>query len=147
MAEQSYKVMGINDDEDYCSCCGKEGLKRVVWIAPMDTDGNVEGEAAPYGTTCAAYMLKIAPEKGVRATASIERKIETQLLETVNARIQEIRAGWKQFDSGKGIMLVPPSMDCTGKTGLEVFKQRNAAFPILGYLSGELTLQQAARLL
>lgn len=46
--EQRIKVLGINDDRDSCQCCGKEGLKRVVWLSIDD------GQPVHYGTTCAA---------------------------------------------------------------------------------------------
>ena len=46
-----YTYHATNDEADICSCCGKKGLKRVVWLS---CDGN---EAAPYGTTCAGYLL------------------------------------------------------------------------------------------
>lgn len=42
------KILGVNDDRDFCCCCGKEGLKRVVWIEDMET-----GEIRHFGTTCA----------------------------------------------------------------------------------------------
>jgi len=50
--EYNARILGINDDEDYCSCCGKTGLKRVVWIEHED------GSIDHYGTTCATYKLK-----------------------------------------------------------------------------------------
>lgn len=48
----TYLYRGCNDEADTCSCCGRTGLKRVVWLE--EADG---GEAAPYGTTCAALLL------------------------------------------------------------------------------------------
>lgn len=145
LMKPAYQVMGINDDESYCSCCGKTGLKRVVWLATLDGDGNVDGQAVPFGTTCAAYLLRITPEKGIHASAAIERKIEAKLLETINTRISMLRKDWKQFDSGKGIMLVPADMDCTHLTGEQVYKLRNERFPILGYLNGTMTITEAAK--
>lgn len=43
------RILGINDDRDACDCCGKTGLKRVVWIE--DTES---GEIRCFGTTCAS---------------------------------------------------------------------------------------------
>lgn len=48
-----YRYHGTNDEADTCSCCGRKNLKRVAWLSEIDGDG----EAAPYGTTCAALML------------------------------------------------------------------------------------------
>lgn len=48
-----FKVMGVNDDADDCACCGRTGLKRVVWIQDLETS-----EIRHYGTTCAANPAK-----------------------------------------------------------------------------------------
>ena len=45
-----FRVLGVNDDKDFCECCGKSGLKRVVWIE--DTES---GEVSHFGTTCAMH--------------------------------------------------------------------------------------------
>lgn len=50
--EVNYKLLGVNDDKDFCSCCGKQGLKRVVWM-----EDNRTGEVNHFGTHCAALLL------------------------------------------------------------------------------------------
>ncbi len=47
-ATQGIKILGINSDADTCACCGKSGLKRVVWLQFG------EGSPTHYGTQCAA---------------------------------------------------------------------------------------------
>ena len=42
------RILGINDDRDFCQCCGKTGLRRVVWIENLET-----GSIRHFGTTCA----------------------------------------------------------------------------------------------
>jgi hypothetical protein len=42
------KILGINDDRDFCQCCGKTGLRRVVWIENIET-----GTVRHFGTYCA----------------------------------------------------------------------------------------------
>jgi predicted metal-binding protein len=42
-----HKILGVNDDRNFCECCGKVGLKRVVWIKNTET-----GEIVHYGTIC-----------------------------------------------------------------------------------------------
>jgi hypothetical protein len=42
------RILGINDDRDFCQCCGKTGLRRVVWIENIET-----GTIRHFGTTCA----------------------------------------------------------------------------------------------
>ena len=48
-----YKVRGCNDERDFCECCGKTRLKRVVWIENLDT-----GDVRHFGTTCAQQPAK-----------------------------------------------------------------------------------------
>ncbi len=60
-----YEVVGVNDDKDSCECCGKQGLKRVVWIRNIET-----GEVKHFGTTCAT-----APQKGFGVDKEIKSAI------------------------------------------------------------------------
>ena len=48
-----FEILGINDTADTCNCCGKSGLKRVVWIKNLDN-----GEITHLGTTCALNPAK-----------------------------------------------------------------------------------------
>lgn len=48
-----FKVLGVNDDRNFCECCGKQNLARVVWIENEET-----GEIKHFGTTCAAKPAK-----------------------------------------------------------------------------------------
>ena len=58
-------VKGVNDEKETCECCGKNGLKRVVWIEDTET-----GEIKHFGTTCA-----LKPAKGFQSDAEIKRAI------------------------------------------------------------------------
>jgi len=51
-----YMIKGLNDSETTCACCGRNDLKRVVWLTAIDADGN-ETTVEAYGTTCAARLL------------------------------------------------------------------------------------------
>lgn len=62
-----YRILGVNGDKDFCSCCGKQNLQKVVWI---ENTGSCE--VNHYGTTCAAYLL--SRKKGAKA------KIDTLLI-------------------------------------------------------------------
>ena len=66
MTEKRFEVMGINDDQDSCQCCGKRGLKRVVWI--LD---HVSGELKHFGTTCV-----LAPAKGFDVRVQVQAALE-----------------------------------------------------------------------
>lgn len=58
--KQQYKLMGVNSDEDTCSCCGKTNLKRVMWLMELDEEGNANGEVFPMGTTCGQKKMGIS---------------------------------------------------------------------------------------
>lgn len=64
--ESRYKVVGVNDDKDFCECCGKKDLKRVVWIEDIETQ-----EIKHFGTSCAA-----APVKGFGVEKEIKQAIK-----------------------------------------------------------------------
>lgn len=71
---QRFKVKGVNDDKDTCECCGKAGLKRVVWIEDTETL-----EVRHFGTTCAtnpakAFGLKREIGKAVREFDSKQKQ-------------------------------------------------------------------------
>ncbi len=68
-----FKVLGVNDEAEDCECCGKTGLKRVVWIEDTETL-----KIQHFGTTCAespakAFGLKKEIKKAVRACVAAEQ--------------------------------------------------------------------------
>lgn len=67
METTTYQIKGCNADETTCACCGRDDLNKVVWLAPVDADGN-EGQAEPYGTTCAARLVAPKAQKAVAST-------------------------------------------------------------------------------
>ena len=54
MTTANYKIKAVNSDRDFCECCGKSGISRVVWVENTET-----GEVKHYGVVCAQN-----PEKG-----------------------------------------------------------------------------------
>lgn len=48
-----FQIKGINDDTDFCMCCGKQGLKKVVWIEDAET-----GSLEHFGVICALNPSK-----------------------------------------------------------------------------------------
>lgn len=58
MTAKRYTLKGVNDEENSCVVCGKIELRRVMWIAELDEDGNEVGDAFHCGTTCGAKLLK-----------------------------------------------------------------------------------------
>lgn len=72
--EKSYKILGVNDDESTCDCCGKRGLNSVVWIENLLT-----GEIRHFGTTCAlqpAKALGITKQEVDGAARDFKRKMQ-----------------------------------------------------------------------
>ena len=57
----NYKIIGVNSDKDFCSCCGKQNLSKVVWIENTESS-----KINHYGTTCAAYLLSPVKDKKVK---------------------------------------------------------------------------------
>ncbi|WP_287145228.1 hypothetical protein [Achromobacter sp.] len=57
-----FSVLGVTDDRDFCQCCGRQGLKRVVWIEDRES-----GVVQHFGTTCAT-----APAKGFGVAPAVK---------------------------------------------------------------------------
>lgn len=72
-----FEVLGVNDDKDFCECCGKTGLKRAVFIRNTETD-----EVKHFGTTCAT-----SPVKGFGVDKEIKAAIKRadDYIKTLNA--------------------------------------------------------------
>jgi hypothetical protein len=49
-----YRVLGTTDDVTTCDHCGRSDLKSTVKLAPLDEDGNVDGDTVYFGATCGA---------------------------------------------------------------------------------------------
>lgn len=58
-----FKCLGVNDDRDFCECCGKQGLQKVVWIEDTET-----GSIRHFGVVCATR-----PAKGFDLTNEIKQ--------------------------------------------------------------------------
>lgn len=66
-----YTFKGINSDRDYCTCCGKSDLKRVVWF-----EDNESGDLFHVGTSCAKNYKGTGYKK---PSTSIVSRIEAAL--------------------------------------------------------------------
>ena len=73
---KAWKIIGINDDETICALCGKENLKRVIWIENEET-----GEVMAVGTTCISKMLGI--------TTKEQKKREKLFAKIAKAKIEK----------------------------------------------------------
>jgi hypothetical protein len=52
---RKYKVLGINDEQTTCDCCGRKGLKRTVVLEIWGNDENTL-EIIRVGVDCAAIL-------------------------------------------------------------------------------------------
>lgn len=100
----TYRVKGINDDESTCMHCGKSNLKKVVWLAILDSDGQTEGEVICVGVDCAASMMRM---KGSRATL-VYKFEEAYKLDICN-RIAAVKAA--------ALLTIPHSLMCDNDEG------------------------------
>lgn len=70
-----YRVLGTNDDHSECLCCGRTGLRSVVWLQPLDENGEDHGSPVHFGRVCGAR----AAGWGYGSDASrIERRIRAE---------------------------------------------------------------------
>lgn len=68
-----YIIRGINDDVTECARCGKQHLRRVVWLENTET-----GDILPYGTTCAAKLQKITTKEQRQNETTYERELQAR---------------------------------------------------------------------
>ena len=88
LARNRYQLVAVNDCRDYCECCGRKGLKRVVWIVDLET-----GEEKHFGTTCA-----MAPSKAF----GLDREIKQAIREAEHAiKVRWTRA-WHAYKQAGG---------------------------------------------
>ena len=81
---QRFIVRGVSDDADFCMCCGRTGLKRVVWIEDTETQ-----EVRHFGTTCAAAPVKGFPKDEIKKAIANFETLEAMTWKSVH---REIRA-------------------------------------------------------
>ena len=94
-----FKVKGINDEQDACMCCGKTGLKRVVWIEDTETS-----EVWHFGTSCAenptkAFGVKSEIRKAVREFDKVQARAKQEARDA--ALVAACREAWETFTGEK----------------------------------------------
>jgi hypothetical protein len=91
-----FKVLAVNDDKDFCECCGKSNLKKVVWIKDVET-----GEIQHFGSTCAVRNFKGSFEKIEReifsATKRTKRDLENMAYSTAEKLYETGGNGYVPF--------------------------------------------------
>lgn len=92
-----YRYLGTDDEESVCSCCGRQGLKRVAWLEALDEEGNEISVPLPYGTTCAAHLMLGRHPKEKKPTKTDSEKV------LMEAWLRSVQEAW---DRAK--VLTPP---------------------------------------
>ena len=83
-----YKVLAVNDDKDFCECCGKQNLKKVVWIENTETN-----QIQHFGVVCAENPAKAFGLDSEIKSAVGNWKNKLQGIWTMAARTYRARGG------------------------------------------------------
>lgn len=76
-----YKVLGSNDDENFCQLCNKQELQKVVWLEDTET-----GEIIHAGVICASKLMRISSEE---VKEQLKEAEYAKLMEVINKKIEE----------------------------------------------------------
>lgn len=74
------RILGINDEQTVCDCCGKKNLKRTVII------DKGEGEIVRYGTTCASKVFH-CHEQSIKEVGIGMEKVKNLMAEWLDRKI------------------------------------------------------------
>ena len=74
-----YKVLGSNDDENFCQLCNKQELQKVVWLEDTDT-----GEIIHAGVICASKLMRISSDE---VKEQLKEAEYAKLMEAINQKI------------------------------------------------------------
>lgn len=70
-----FRYLGTTDDTTTCERCGREELRSTVVLVMLDADGNPDGDALYYGSTCAARALGLR-SSGASVLASARAAVD-----------------------------------------------------------------------
>lgn len=75
-----FQVLAVNDKADFCECCGRQGLKKVVWVLDNET-----GEHKHFGTFCV-----LAPSKAF----GLDKQVAASVREFDRTQAASRKAAW-----------------------------------------------------
>lgn len=93
----TYQILGINQDSDNCSCCGKTNLNRVVWLK----DSN--GEINHYGTICAGRLIGNTRVKNTAERCTLIQKFKDFIDNNQLDKLSRYGASIQNFGGFKAI--------------------------------------------
>jgi hypothetical protein len=140
-----YKLVGTNDDQDSCCCCGRSGLKRVMWLVPLDEDGNPAGEPEHYGTSCAAKMLGWANHTSMK---EVNQKAHEATELTIRQAVHKILAAHCVVFNGMFFVLKTDveALNSGVITPSQAVTRLRKAHPITSYYDGMMNRNKALSL-
>lgn len=103
-----WKIKGITDDTTECECCGRINLRRTVALAPLDAEGNEDGEVSYFGTSCAARKVgtTTAKMRGAIESHLMREEIERDRNRTVARIVLRVleghNTGRERFNAWRG---------------------------------------------
>lgn len=92
-----YEILGINQDESHCACCGKSNLNRVVWL--KDQEGNINH----YGTTCAGRLIGNTKVKNTASKFDLVQKYKQFIDNNQLDKLARYGASIQEFGGFKAI--------------------------------------------
>jgi len=102
MTTPRYVVIAINDEQDTCDCCGKKGLKRVVWLHDTIADAEVA-----YGTTCAARANKWTVKDQNKAIRNFVKEEYMRLSDIIEEELKDFSI------KARKVLINAPKCECS----------------------------------
>lgn len=118
-ATSRFIVLGVNDDQDFCQCCGRNGLKRVVWIEDTETQ-----DVRHFGTTCATQPAKGFPKDEIKKAIAEHTEIQNAAWSMVHREIRRLGLKIERYD----YTTMEP---IAGTAPAETYAKRAELFPIM----------------
>lgn len=98
--KSEYEVLGCNDDQQFCSCCGKQGLSKVVWLHNLETD-----EISHYGVVCAKKLTGSATTNKAVAKFDAQKLADEYAFEASAWEKQPCNMSWNEQNLAVGKIL------------------------------------------
>lgn len=132
-----YRLIGVNDEQDWCCLCGKTGLKRVYWLDRVDADGTQVGAPSHYGSECAAQLLSVHASTPTRTRKLLDSCVQETVLAVEKAELDRRSAECVLADvmgDGRKGVYVPSDMvsaEWTPDNLLTLRQRMKAQYPLL----------------
>lgn len=95
---RAYEVKGTTNDVTTCEQCGRDELRGTVVLVPLDADGNPDGDACHFGTSCAAKAAGWTQFEVTRRVSEVKAAARTAARAAAREAAAAARAaGWKAY--------------------------------------------------